>query len=75
MSVTTSVGSAGARRSARSSTLAIASATGFLILSGLLSFVPEAPSGFGEGWRLRGPLAEQPDRAGVAGLRKAPKPV
>ncbi len=67
------------RRSTKSSTLAIASASGFLVLSGLLSFVPDAPSRLGEAWHLRGPLAvlSAPPAvpATASGLRQAPKPV
>ena len=69
-----------ARRSTRSSTLAIASASGFLVLSGLLSFVPDAPPSLGEAWHLRGPLAvlsapppTVPETA--SGLHQTPKPV
>ena len=69
----------GVRRSTSSATLATVSASAFLILSGLLSFVPDAPSDVGETWHLRGPLAlRSPWTAGpasVAGLREAPKPV
>ena len=79
MSVGISNVSRNVRRSTKSSTLAIASASGFLVLSGLLSFVPDAPSRLGEAWHLRGPLAvlSAPPAvpATASGLRQAPKPV
>ena len=69
----------GSRRSAKSSTLVTASASGFLILSGMLSFVPDAPV-LGEAWHLRGPIAvlsppQEPVPASVSGLHEARKPV
>ena len=50
-------GCGGVRRSAKSSTLATLSASAFLVLSGLLSFVPEEPARQGNAWPLRGTLA------------------